>query len=371
MFLLVCVLFSTLSILCAAAGNVTIDDTYGDEITGQQPIYTPSSDWDQGEICTGCALHPNPLNAFYHTWHDSTYAPTLRPGIPTITLLFSGTAIYIFCIVPTTSPFNSEVETGMQLIFTLDNQPAGQFVHDPDNSSVFDYAYNFPVYVNESLAIPLPGIQHNLTIQSFLVNLFDYAIYTTPEEDVATTMTPTSGISTTVSPNITIIPSSEPTGTVSPRSSSHTPIGAVIGGAVGGTLALAALLLLAFTYRRYSGSHIRPFNTGGPQYDNSIIPPTSGGSASQRTRGPRKHHRTPAHATQTSPLPNRELQAQMRELRVMMEQVQAQGRSLQTSHSHSMTEPLPDYNTAVGADSPYASQRRDEGGEDGPHATYE
>ncbi|KAI0918148.1 hypothetical protein AcV5_002917 [Taiwanofungus camphoratus] len=216
MFLLVCVLFSTLSILCAAAGNVTIDDTYGDEITGQQPIYTPSSDWDQ--------------------------------GIPTITLLFSGTAIYIFCIVPMTSPFNSEVETGMQLIFTLDNQPAGQFVHDPDNSSVFDYAYNFPVYVNESLAIPLPGIQHNLTIQSFLVNLFDYAIYTTPEEDVATTMTPTSGISTTVSPNITIIPSSEPTGTVSPRSSSHTPIGAVIGGAVGGTLALAALLLLASTY---------------------------------------------------------------------------------------------------------------------------
>ncbi|KAI0925162.1 hypothetical protein AcW2_005843 [Taiwanofungus camphoratus] len=386
---------------CCAAGNVTIDDTYGDEITGQQPIYTPSSDWDQGEICTGCALHPNPLNAFYHTWHDSTYAPTLRPGIPTITLLFSGTAIYIFCIVPTTSPFNSEVETGMQLIFTLDNQPAGQFVHDPDNSSVFDYAYNFPVYVNESLAIPLPGIQHNLTIQSFLVNLFDYAIYTTPEEDVATTMTPTSGISTTVSPNITIISSSEPTGTASTRSPSHTPIGAVIGGAVGGTLALAALLLLAFTYRRCSGNHIRPFNTdslarriepfngapvtarrapglhtdpdgtGGPRYDNSIIPPTSGGSASQRMRGPRKHHRTPAHATQTSLLPDRELQAQMRELRVMMEQVQAQGRSLQTSHSHSMTEPLPDYNTAVGAGSPYASQRRDEGGEGGPHATYE
>ncbi|KAI0942227.1 hypothetical protein AcW1_002910 [Taiwanofungus camphoratus] len=378
MLFLVRVLLSTLSILCAAARNVTIDDANGDEITGQPPIYIAGT---QGANCTVCALRPNSSEAFDHTWHDSTYAPTLRPGpIPTITLLFKGTAIYVFSIVPTTSPPNSDIVTGMQLIFTLDDQPAGQFAHEPDNGSTINFAYSFPVYVNESLAT-LPSVQHNLTIQSLMVNLFDYAIYTTPDEDMTTTTLPTTTLTSST------IPSSELTGTASLKSARHTPIGAVVGGAVGGTLAFAALLLFAFTYRRCSGNHVRhvvteetrfntdslarriePFNgtpvtthrviglhkdpdgTGDPQYGNSIIPLTLGGSAEITTsrwtsHGWRKHTPTPTHTTPTSLPPDRGLQAQMRELRAMVEQVQIRGQSLQISRS--ITEPLPDYDTAV------------------------
>jgi len=53
--------------------NRTIDDYFGDPITGIFPVYSPSSSWQQGNGCAGCTVRPNSSMAFDGTWHDTTY----------------------------------------------------------------------------------------------------------------------------------------------------------------------------------------------------------------------------------------------------------------------------------------------------------
>jgi hypothetical protein len=55
--------------------NVTVDDEYGDEVTGAKPSYSPSEGWSQGANCTGCLAKPDPSQAFSGTWHDGTATP--------------------------------------------------------------------------------------------------------------------------------------------------------------------------------------------------------------------------------------------------------------------------------------------------------
>ncbi|KAH9950607.1 hypothetical protein B0H21DRAFT_686449 [Amylocystis lapponica] len=161
---------------CIVAKNVTIDDTYGDELTGVVPIYTPAQNWGDA-TCGGCLLKPDPSQAFDGTWHDSTFDAVWRPGTPTINMTFNGTAsaIYVFCILGNLGPFNAT--TSMQLVFTLDGQPAGGFNYAPNNKSQ-EFMFNVPVYSNTSLAALPADTLHNLIIQSFMANLFDYAVYT-------------------------------------------------------------------------------------------------------------------------------------------------------------------------------------------------
>lgn len=60
----------------AALVNVTIDDTDGDSVTHQLPVYQPASPWG-GPSCVGCDIVPNPSLAFDGTWHAATYHPQL------------------------------------------------------------------------------------------------------------------------------------------------------------------------------------------------------------------------------------------------------------------------------------------------------
>ncbi|KAH9934657.1 uncharacterized protein B0H18DRAFT_977597 [Fomitopsis serialis] len=72
----------------AAATNRTIDDHYGDSVTGRLPMYE-SQGWSYGPACSGCLAQPAADKTFAGTWHDTT---TNRPNdvAHTVTLLFNG-----------------------------------------------------------------------------------------------------------------------------------------------------------------------------------------------------------------------------------------------------------------------------------------
>ena len=83
-----CILFLTsllLSCVYATPSNRTIDDTYGDPVTGHLPHY--SGKWDIGQACSGCSLQPDPSETFEGTWHDSTSNTT---DVRKVTLTFQG-----------------------------------------------------------------------------------------------------------------------------------------------------------------------------------------------------------------------------------------------------------------------------------------
>ncbi|KAJ8483081.1 hypothetical protein ONZ45_g14728 [Pleurotus djamor] len=52
--------------------NVTIDDEYGDLLTGALPSYEQADAWHQGNSCLPCAAKLNSSKTFMQTWHDNT-----------------------------------------------------------------------------------------------------------------------------------------------------------------------------------------------------------------------------------------------------------------------------------------------------------
>ncbi|KAJ7204701.1 hypothetical protein GGX14DRAFT_368389 [Mycena pura] len=151
------------------AANRTIDDTKGDPITGFIPIYTPATSWNVGQNCSGCFVQPDPDLAFDSTWHDATQHDGDTPI--SVTLESTGTAVYLFSIVPNTVP---SATTFVNLQFTLDGAPVGSFTHPPDSSSTFEYSV--PVLSLENLV----NEPHTLVAEpdGTSLFLFDFAIYT-------------------------------------------------------------------------------------------------------------------------------------------------------------------------------------------------
>ena len=56
--------------------NVTVDDTYGDPITGTTFFYSPSSVWSTGH-CPACTAPVDDSLAYNHTWHDVSWASSV------------------------------------------------------------------------------------------------------------------------------------------------------------------------------------------------------------------------------------------------------------------------------------------------------
>lgn len=73
----------------ASLVNRTIDDEYGDSITGLKPIYFPQDQWAQGANCSNCTSEPLSDLAFDSTWHVSTYFVN-RMEPPSIAFSFTG-----------------------------------------------------------------------------------------------------------------------------------------------------------------------------------------------------------------------------------------------------------------------------------------
>lgn len=74
-----------------AAGTVTnrtIDDNYGDSVTGVKPTYSDS--WNYGPDCTVCLVQPVVSETFDKSWHDVTASPD-DTAARNVTLTFTGT----------------------------------------------------------------------------------------------------------------------------------------------------------------------------------------------------------------------------------------------------------------------------------------
>ncbi|OSD05809.1 hypothetical protein PYCCODRAFT_1361583, partial [Trametes coccinea BRFM310] len=182
--LLLALLFALLSSLTASAlgsivtsgtlVNVTIDDTYGDELFGTQFLYAPADVWNVGQSCAACTAHPNPALVHNGTWHDGT-TQAGSDQLTTATVRFEGVAVYVFCIVTRSS---TSPDGNSDMTFSIDGQEVGRFVQPPDGDTTYDY--NVPVYVNTSLP---PG-PHQLVILNGQPNgnksliLLDYVVYT-------------------------------------------------------------------------------------------------------------------------------------------------------------------------------------------------
>ena len=174
--------FLALSSLAASVNsepsNVTIDDELGDEMTGLSPVYFPEEDWELGPLCTSCPINffetSLDLSQIYlSTWHEATHQA--GEGKTTITMSFTGTAVYVYHIVVNSIP---DVTTLTRLSFVLDGAVVGQYHHTPDASGTI--LYNVPVFVSTGLA----NTGHTLVIRgvgSESLLLFDYVMYTSED----------------------------------------------------------------------------------------------------------------------------------------------------------------------------------------------
>lgn len=199
-----------------ALTNRTIDDEKGDSVTGAMPVYAPDDlNWIQGLTCVHCTMLPGKvidINAnFDGTWHDCTY----HPGTPdrTITASFSGTAVYVYFIVPNTVPWTT---TFMNLSFSIDSTYFNQYEHTPDSSSTINY--QVLVFHALNLANTAHSIEMRATGPSDSILLFDYMAYTVGEVDAAPPPSSTLTTSNPPSPSATTEPPT-PTQTQPPSSS--------------------------------------------------------------------------------------------------------------------------------------------------------
>lgn len=172
--------------------NVTVDDQYGDSLSGTIPTYTPASKWATGPQCTACSAQPDPFWTFNYTWHDSTNQVGDRPSVITynftgkscnivqkapVTKASTGTAVYAFFILANQYSLTANGTSYTSLFFILDDKYEGTFIHQPDQVS--QYYYNMPLFVKTDL----DNKEHTIVINSIAASqasltLFDYLVYT-------------------------------------------------------------------------------------------------------------------------------------------------------------------------------------------------
>ncbi|KAH9897649.1 hypothetical protein C8Q73DRAFT_365518 [Cubamyces lactineus] len=229
-------------VVSAILVNHTVDDQA--VLSPNVLTYTPAGNsWIPGQTCSSCLIPPgviDPSKAYDGTWFYTGEASTAMVAS------FTGTAVYVFNILPNTVPSNAPTLTNLS--FSLDGVYAGQFVHIPDSTSTV--LYNVSIFAASDLA----NTAHVLTVSVQGENashvLFDYLVYTTdePEPQTSSTTPPTSAA-------LPLVPSSSAPTSASPQPSpntSSTPIGAIVGGVIGGIalLLLAALLFLLCRSKR-------------------------------------------------------------------------------------------------------------------------
>ena len=223
--------------------NITVDDQLGDPITGLVPQYFPNdvTVWHAGsptENCTKCHLNPGTMDLskiYGKTWHDSTPLDLTTPT--TITVHFTGSAVYVFNIVPNTLP-NSTI-TLANITFSIDGSDPYAFFRQPDpNSNTI--MYNQLVYRNTALEDGPHTL--TMTVGPYSLALFDYLLYTQGSNT-------TSASASSTLTNAGQSSSPQPSTPTSARSSS-TPVGAIAGGVVGGVVLLSGVTFVAFLLGR-------------------------------------------------------------------------------------------------------------------------
>ncbi|TFK80539.1 hypothetical protein K466DRAFT_605245 [Polyporus arcularius HHB13444] len=228
--------------------NRTIDDEYGDSVTGVKPVYGPTGsdpddDWKQGLGCVSpCVFSPYTVidvsQVSNGTWHDSTYRA--EHGEPrTITAAFEGTAVYVYFIVPN---HNVLTPTFVSLTFAIDGALHGQYVHTPDSSATI--MYRVLVFHTTDLAGAIHTIQVAASGTNDSLLLFDNMVYTAEEADPTQTMSSSPGTPTVTGSASSSTPRVTGSTSSSTSSTSSTPVAAIAGGVAGGVAALIFLVVL-------------------------------------------------------------------------------------------------------------------------------
>ncbi|KAF9065713.1 hypothetical protein BDP27DRAFT_1366207 [Rhodocollybia butyracea] len=236
------VLFLQVTAVRLQAVNRSIDDTFGDSVTGQRPVFSPTTPgvW-ANQSCTRCAIQPPTSDAFDGTYTASTYNSTL--GNISITFDFIGTAVYIFFILVNNPP-NPNIAATTAANFTLDGALVGNFTHAPDpllpdfqfNESALAFSTSDLENATHQMVISTSGLN-----ESIFVN-FDYALYTFENAVETESLT-----SESQSPTFVTSTGSSPRSTTKNRS----PVGAIVGGVIGGLAALgASVAVLFFRWRQ-------------------------------------------------------------------------------------------------------------------------
>ncbi|KAI0756231.1 hypothetical protein C8Q80DRAFT_1115816 [Daedaleopsis nitida] len=181
--------------------NRTIDDQFGDSVTGVLPQYLGA--WNRVP-CSVCRAKPDPSKVYRGTWHDTTSHYT-ENNPSSVSLQFTGTAVYVYNIMANIVP-KATTFTGLR--FTLDGAAVGSFTHIPTETT--EYQYNVLVYMNNSLK----NMEHTLQMwteagpeQDASLSLFDYAVYTSLDSNSSDNSSLISGSQTTA---ITIVETSSP-----------------------------------------------------------------------------------------------------------------------------------------------------------------
>ncbi|KAI0331262.1 hypothetical protein GY45DRAFT_1370094 [Cubamyces sp. BRFM 1775] len=170
--------------------TVVIDDTYGDELTGTLPVYSPPANWAKGQPCglpRECPMTPEPSMARNGTWHGSAGATADTPP-RTIDLNFNGNWFSVYCIILEGDRDNVAVSN---MAFELDGREVGRYYHDVSGQT--RTAGDPPIRYNVSVFnASVPDGQHALRISSvgYSRTLFDYVLYTTNTDPSDSTTPP-------------------------------------------------------------------------------------------------------------------------------------------------------------------------------------
>ncbi|KAI0800512.1 hypothetical protein C8Q74DRAFT_1364234 [Fomes fomentarius] len=242
-------------ILCALAAlgsstliNRTIDDQYGDSLTGGVPTYLPEKAWTLGSDCPSCFITSKLKGQYDGTWHYTAFGGTPNPT-PSVQATFHGTAVYVFNIIANFAPsaFNF---SAANLNFYIDGAYVGQYVHLPDPTAE-EIALRVPVYVNESLS----NAEHTFIMGTDGPNnsmiAFDYLIYTTDSESAD----PAQSSGTYASPSASPSPSTSQTALESGRA---VPLSTIVPSVVGSVGGLLVLILGVILYRKFACARFSP-----------------------------------------------------------------------------------------------------------------
>ncbi|EMD35836.1 hypothetical protein CERSUDRAFT_96059 [Gelatoporia subvermispora B] len=161
----------------AAVRNISIDDTFGDPVTGEHFVYTPPDFWNVGQDCSSCQAHPDAAQAFGGTWHDASSG--FGPGnTRNATVAFNGTSLYVYCILALDDGALGNVD----MTFYIDGNYAGEYyIATPANAAALTYKYSALVFHTDNLP---PGNHHFTIVDGQMSEnkpliLFDYVQYTT------------------------------------------------------------------------------------------------------------------------------------------------------------------------------------------------
>ncbi|TFY62419.1 hypothetical protein EVJ58_g3877 [Rhodofomes roseus] len=160
--------FIALQYVAVVSGEIrTIDDTDGDSVTGATPTYSNEDCWNKGPDCSACTFQPDPSQAHYGTWHDTTSNVCNNAYV-------NGTSSHSVAF-----DFTGPTAELMNLTFTLDGETSTAAFPQSVSGATYGYQYNYSVFSQSSLS----NTEHSFTMAaiqgtSASVLLFDYAQYT-------------------------------------------------------------------------------------------------------------------------------------------------------------------------------------------------